>query len=179
MSGAPFPETPRVDALDKVRGKPIFGADDHRPSLLHAALAVSTIAKGRIISLDTKAAAAVRGVRLLLTHELMGTVKSAGFIMGGGYAFQSFQPMLSPTIAYRGQPIALVAAELVPLPQPRVSRPVRALSDAQHGFNDPCKDQDLHPEIRAGLWKYNARELPESAQIKKHIVRCLLRVLIL
>ena len=28
MSGAPFPETPRVDALDKVRGKPIFGADD-------------------------------------------------------------------------------------------------------------------------------------------------------
>ena len=53
----------------------------------------------------------MRGVRLVLTHELMGTVKSAGFIMGGGYAFQSFQPMLSPTIAYRGQPIALVAAE--------------------------------------------------------------------
>src|SRR3954451_13151149 len=111
MNDAPFPETPRADALDKVRGKAIFGADDHRPSLLHAALAVSTIAKGRIISLDTKAAAAVRGVRLLLTHELMGTVKSAGFIMGGGYAFQSFQPMLSPTIAYRGQPIALVAAD--------------------------------------------------------------------
>ena len=111
MSDAPFPETPRVDALDKVRGKPIFAADDHRPSLLHAALAVSTIAKGRISSLDTKAAAAVRRVRLVLTQELMGTVKSAGFIMGGGYAFQSFQPMLSPTIAYRGQPIALVAAE--------------------------------------------------------------------
>src|SRR3954468_3703764 len=111
MSGAPFPETPRVDALDKVRGKAIFAADDHRPSLLHATLAVSTIAKGRIISLDTKAAAAVRGVRLVLTHELMGTVKSAGFIMAGGYAFQSFQPMLSPAIAYRGQPIALVAAE--------------------------------------------------------------------
>ena len=37
--------------------KPIFGADEHRPALLHAALAVATIAKGRIISLDTKAAA--------------------------------------------------------------------------------------------------------------------------
>ena len=33
--------------------------------------------------------------------------------MGGGYAFQSFQPMLSPAIAYRGQPIALVAAESI------------------------------------------------------------------
>ena len=53
----------------------------------------------------------MRGVRLVLTHEIMGAVKSAGFIMGGGYAFQSFQPMLSPAIAYRGQPIALVAAE--------------------------------------------------------------------
>src|SRR3954468_31204 len=111
MSGAPFPETPRVDALDKVRGRPIFAADDHRPSMLHAALAVSTIAKGHIVTLDTEAAAAVRGVKLVLTHELMGTVQSAGFIMGGGYAFQSFQPMLSPAIAYRGQPIALVAAE--------------------------------------------------------------------
>jgi xanthine dehydrogenase YagR molybdenum-binding subunit len=42
---------------------------------------------------------------------MMGAAKSAGFIMGGGYGFQSFQPMLSPAIAYRGQPIALVAAD--------------------------------------------------------------------
>ena len=111
MSEMPFPDTPRVDAYDKVRGRPIFGADDARPGLLHAALAVSTIAKGHITRLDTKAARAVRGVRLVLTHETMGTVKSAGFIMGGGYGFQSFQPMLSPAIAYRGQPIALVAAD--------------------------------------------------------------------
>jgi xanthine dehydrogenase YagR molybdenum-binding subunit len=111
VSDATFPDTPRIDARDKVRGKPIFGSDDHRPSLLHAALAVSTIAKGRITGLDTGAAAAVHGVKLVLTHEMMGAVKSAGFIMGGGYGFQSFQPMLSPAIAYRGQPIALVAAE--------------------------------------------------------------------
>ena len=31
--------------------------------------------------------------------------------MGGGYGFQSLQPMLSPAIAYRGQPIALVVAD--------------------------------------------------------------------
>ena len=48
---------------------------------------------------------------LVLTHEMMGTAKSAGFVMGGGYGFQSLQPMLSPAIAYRGQPIALVAAD--------------------------------------------------------------------
>jgi xanthine dehydrogenase YagR molybdenum-binding subunit len=111
MSDTSFPNTPRVDAYDKVRGRPIFGADDARPGLLHAALAVSTIAKGRITGLDTSAASTVRGVRLVLTHESFGAVKSAGFIMGGGYGFQSFQPMLSPAIAYRGQPIALTVAD--------------------------------------------------------------------
>lgn len=111
MSDMPFPATPRVDALDKVRGKPIFSADETRPGLLYAALAVATVGKGRITALDTRAANAVRGVKLVLTHENIGAVKSAGFIMGGGYGFQSLQPMLSPTIAHRGQYIALVAAE--------------------------------------------------------------------
>src|SRR5262245_24125085 len=111
MSDIPFPDTPRIDWGDKLRGRPIFGADEMRKDLLHAAFAVSTIAKGRITSLDTTAAEKVPGVRLVLTHETIGPVKAAGFIMAGGYGFQSFQPMLSPAIAYRGQPVALVAAE--------------------------------------------------------------------
>ena len=31
--------------------------------------------------------------------------------MGGGFGFQSFQPLRSAEIAYRGQPIALVVAD--------------------------------------------------------------------
>ena len=111
MTDMPFPDTTRVDAYDKVRGRPVYAADDVRPVLLHAALAVSTIGKGRITGLDIRGARAVRGVRLVLTHEMMGAAKCAGFIMGGGYGFQGFQPMLGPAIAYRGQPIALVAAD--------------------------------------------------------------------
>jgi xanthine dehydrogenase YagR molybdenum-binding subunit len=111
MSDAPFPNAPRIDARDKVRGAAIFGADDARPGMVHAALAVATVGRGRILSLDTRAAKQVPGVLLVLTHEDLGGVKSAGFIMGGGYGFQGFQPMLSSAIAYRGQPIALVAAD--------------------------------------------------------------------
>jgi xanthine dehydrogenase YagR molybdenum-binding subunit len=111
MSDRPFPKVTRVDAKDKVRGKALFASDDARRGLVHAALAVATVGRGRIVTLDTCAANAVPGVRLVLTHEGLGGVKSAGFIMGGGYGFQSFQPMLSPAIAYRGQPIALVAAD--------------------------------------------------------------------
>jgi len=111
MSDMPFPNTPRMDAYEKVRGATLFGADNVRPDILHAALAVATIGKGRIVSLDTRAASAVPGIRLILTHEDLGHVKSAGFVMAGGYGFQSLQPMLSPAIAYRGQPIALVVAD--------------------------------------------------------------------
>ena len=111
MSDVAFQDTARHDARDKVRGKALFGADDARPDMVHAALAVATIGKGRIVSLDTRAAAAVPGVQLVLTHEDLGEVKSAGFLMAGGYGFQSLQPMLSPAVAYRGQPIALVAAD--------------------------------------------------------------------
>lgn len=111
MIEGPFPDIPRVDALDKVRGRPIYAADDVRPDMLHAALAVSPMAKGRVTGVDTQAARAAPGVRLVLTHEAFVGIRSAGFIMGGGYGFQSFQPMLSPEIAYRGQPIALVAAD--------------------------------------------------------------------
>ena len=110
-SDRPFPKATRVDAGDKVRGKALFASDDARCDRVHAAVAVATVGCGRIVALDTRAANSVPGVRLVLTHEDLGGVKSAGFIMGGGYGFQSFQPMLSPAIAYRGQPIALVAAD--------------------------------------------------------------------
>ena len=37
--------------------------------------------------------------------------EAAGYLFAEGYGFQSFQPMLGPEIAYRGQPIALVVAD--------------------------------------------------------------------
>jgi xanthine dehydrogenase YagR molybdenum-binding subunit len=111
MSDTPFPNAVRIDARDKVRGKTLYGADDARPEIMHAALAIATIGKGRIVSLGTSVATAVPGVRLVLTHGDLSDVKSAGFLMAGGYGFQGLQPMLSPAIAYRGQPIALVAAD--------------------------------------------------------------------
>src|SRR3979490_1810870 len=102
MSDTPFPNVARVDAGDKVRGAAHFAADDARPGMLHAALAVAKVAKGKVVSLDTRAASAVPGVRLILSHEDFAHLKSPGFIFGGGYGVQSFQPMLSTVISYRG-----------------------------------------------------------------------------
>lgn len=107
----PFADLARVDAHDKVRGAIAFAADDARPDLAYGVFAIATIGKGRLTSLDTAAAEEAEGVRLVLTHASLGAIRSAGFIMDGGYGFQSHQPLLSPEIAYRGEPIALVVAD--------------------------------------------------------------------
>ena len=102
MTDTAFPDIVRVDAYDKVRGATRYGADQSRPDMAHAMLAVATIGRGRIERIDTQAARAAPGVRLVLTHEDLGDLKSAGFLFHEGYAFQSLRPMLLPTIAYRG-----------------------------------------------------------------------------
>lgn len=112
MTSNVIADFPRVDARDKVTGAPIYAADRTLPGMLHGAFAVSTITKGRLENLDLAAASAVPGVRLIITHETVkDKMKRVGFVLAGSYAFQSFQPMLSDAIAYRGQPIALVLAE--------------------------------------------------------------------
>ncbi|MBL6082621.1 xanthine dehydrogenase family protein molybdopterin-binding subunit [Belnapia sp. T18] len=111
MSDMPYPDALRVDAFDKVRGVQRYAADNARPGLAHAVLATATIARGTVRRIDAAAARAVPGVRLVLTHEELNGLKPPGFLMGGGYGFQSIQPITSPHIAYRGQPIALVVAD--------------------------------------------------------------------
>jgi xanthine dehydrogenase YagR molybdenum-binding subunit len=106
-----FPDVARVDGRDKVRGATVYGADHHPPNLAHAMLAVAQIGRGQVVDIDVEAAQAVPGVRLVLTHRDMAGIKADGYLFGTGHAFQSFQPMLGPTIAYRGQPIALVVAD--------------------------------------------------------------------
>jgi xanthine dehydrogenase YagR molybdenum-binding subunit len=102
---------PRVDARAKVTGAARFGADRTSDRMAYAAMAVATIGKGRIVEIDTAAAEAVPGVQLVLTRIDESELAAPGYIMAGGHAVQSLQPLLGDRIAYRGQPIALVVAD--------------------------------------------------------------------
>lgn len=101
----------RVDARDKVRGATRYAADHVPAGLLHAALVPAPVGRGHIDAIDTTAAERVPGVRLVLTHANIGPLQGAGFLMGGGFGFQSLQPLSNAEIAYRGQYIALVVAD--------------------------------------------------------------------
>jgi xanthine dehydrogenase YagR molybdenum-binding subunit len=101
----------RVDGQEKVTGTASYGADRVPDDLAYAMFAVATIGKGRAVAIDTAAAEAVPGVRLVLTRFTDDELRGPEFPMGGGFAFQSLQPLLSDVVAYRGQPIALIVAD--------------------------------------------------------------------
>lgn len=101
-----YPDRARLDARAKVRGEAQYAADIPAERLLHAMTVPSPIAKGTVTSLSIDAARRVPGVVRVLTPEDFPTPDpSAG---GGG---PPPPPTLETTVAYRGQPLALVVAE--------------------------------------------------------------------
>src|ERR1700732_1304571 len=57
----------RRDGLLKVKGEARYAADNHWPGMLHAVLAVSGIARGRVTFLDVQAAKRHPGVVEVMT----------------------------------------------------------------------------------------------------------------
>src|SRR5215831_15533258 len=62
-------DVPRTDALPKVTGAAQYVADLHLPGMLYAAVLRSPHPHARIVSIDTGAAAAMPGVKAIVTGE--------------------------------------------------------------------------------------------------------------
>ena len=104
MSTAVGRSIPRPDAEAKVRGEALYGVDFEAAGTLHAVLVRSPIASGRIRSVDTAAAGAMPGVRVILTASDAPPTLT-GLALGD-------QPLFAgDVVRYEGEPIALVAAE--------------------------------------------------------------------
>jgi xanthine dehydrogenase YagR molybdenum-binding subunit len=67
----------RVDGPAKVTGKAKYAAEFNVPNLAHGFVVSSTIAKGRIKSIDRTAALAVPGVIEVFAHDNRPTVASS------------------------------------------------------------------------------------------------------
>src|SRR2546423_1738529 len=59
----------RVDGPQKVSGRATYAAEFDVPGQAHGAIVRSTVAKGRITSIDTAAAEQAAGVIAVLTHR--------------------------------------------------------------------------------------------------------------
>ncbi len=99
----------RVDGRLKVAGGARYTADIALAGAAHAAIVYSTIANGRIVSIDTAAAENAPGVLVVLTHKNMPRMNPVPWshLRPQG---QTYLPLQDDQIHYAGQPIALVVA---------------------------------------------------------------------
>src|SRR5215472_5829850 len=109
--------TTRIDAFERVTGKATYTGDFHVPGMLYAKVLRSPHPHARIKSIDTSKAAALPGVKAVLTHENCTVVWGAGGVAGGvqyndqikkitkqrRYAFNN-------PVRFVGEPVAAVAA---------------------------------------------------------------------
>ena len=105
--------TSRVDGHAKVTGAARYAAEFTAPDLAYGSVVGATIAKGRIISIESSAALAVDGVIVVLTHENRPPMAKTDQAYKDDVAPDGspFRPLYDDRIMFNGQPIALVVAE--------------------------------------------------------------------
>jgi xanthine dehydrogenase YagR molybdenum-binding subunit len=144
----------RVEGREKVTGRAKYSAEFPLLGLTYGVLATSTIAKGKIQSIDTSVAAREPGVIAVLTHQNLPKLAKTPNDAAGKKeigAPMGFLPMTGDEIFYAAQPVALVvadtlehathAATLVKVTYQK-SNPVASFHDPKTQLFNPEKVQD-------------------------------------
>ena len=147
----------RRDGLLKVTGQARYAADNHLPRMLHAVLAVSTIARGRVSYLDVTAAKAHPGVVEVMTPANRPPLALDPDVKLDPFMFR-LDLLQSDRVRYPGQPIAVVIAETLEaateaamLLSPRYeAEPARIGLDGNDSFVPPAIGVGTPPEVRHG-----------------------------
>lgn len=110
LIGAPIS---RLDGPAKVRGEARYAAEFPLDGMLYAALVHSTVARGRIVAIDSAQAQAAPGVVLVLSHGNAPKMAPPPVLMreplgGSGDALPVFQ---DDQVHWNGQPVAVVLAD--------------------------------------------------------------------
>ncbi len=92
----------RKEAQDKVTGQAQYTHDYHIPKKLYGRLVISPYAHARIVSIDTKDAMQVTGVRAILTGENLPLT---------GESMQDRPPLAVSKVRYHGEAVVLVVAD--------------------------------------------------------------------
>ncbi len=107
----------RHDGTDKVTGRALYGADVRPPGLLYGAVLRSPHAHARIVSIDTRAAAALPGVRAVVTGadlpEADDRVEDVGE-SSVNLRYQSHNVLARDKVLYHGHAVAAVRGDQYP-----------------------------------------------------------------
>ncbi len=103
----------RIDGPAKVTGAARYAAEHSVEGLLYGWVVSSAITKGKIVSIDDKAARAVSGVVEVITHKNRPHVAwfDRSYKDGVSVPGSPLRPLYDDEIQFNGQPVALVIAE--------------------------------------------------------------------
>ena len=128
----------RHDGIDKVTGRARYGADVNLPGMLHGKVLRSPHAHARILGIDTTRAAALPGVKAIVTGADMPPVKSKTEQAGEGTSnprHLSDNILAKGKALYTGHAIAAVAAT-----SPHVAEEALKLIDVRYEVLPPVLD---------------------------------------
>ena len=100
---------PRIDGPLKTTGTAMYAGDYNFPRMVYAVPVCSTIANGKIRSINTTAAEKLPGVVLILHHGNVSGIHRNG--PGSGRASENRPPLSDDIVSYWGQYVAVVVAE--------------------------------------------------------------------
>jgi xanthine dehydrogenase YagR molybdenum-binding subunit len=176
-SGITLPQTPahirmgssigqpltRREGVLKTTGTARYAADNHPPGMLYAALAVSSIARGRVTALDVAAARAHAGVIEVMTPSNAPKLALDPDEKSNPFMFR-LDLLQNDRVRYPNQPIAVVVADTLEaategaaLLAPRyAAEPARTGLDTQDSFAPAAVGagapaMDSHGDVEAGL----------------------------
>jgi len=147
----------RREGVLKVRGEARYAADNHPPGMLHAVLAVSSIARGRVSFLDVQAASNHPGVVEVMTSANRPALAEDPDAKTNPFMFR-LDVLQNDQVRYANQPIAVVIAETLEaategaaLLSPRYDvLPARVGLDAGESFVPPAVGIGNPSEMRRG-----------------------------
>jgi xanthine dehydrogenase YagR molybdenum-binding subunit len=107
----------RVDGHLKVTGHARYAGEYRQTGLLHGSVVSSTIACGRVLSIDTTQALKVPGVVAVIDHTNRPHVASydKDYEDADSAKGSPFRPLYNDKVLYSGQPLALVVADTLEL----------------------------------------------------------------
>ncbi|MFC5860813.1 xanthine dehydrogenase family protein molybdopterin-binding subunit [Acidicapsa dinghuensis] len=148
-------ELPRIDGPLKTSGTAMYAADYHFPHLVHGVPVTSTVAAGKIRSIDTSAAEKMPGVLLVITHDNVGPLFRMAPGGHDGRTSESRPPLEDDIVRYWGQYVAMVVAETIE--QAQIAAHAIKVDYDPSSFNvskvlddSPTEELPLHTESKRG-----------------------------
>src|SRR6202008_1050407 len=147
----------RRDGVLKAKGEARYAADNHPPGMLHAVMAVSSIARGRVTFLDVQAAKSHPGVIDVMTPTHKPPLADDPDAKTNPFMFR-LDVLQNDRVRYANQPIAVVIAETLEaategaaLLAPRYEvEPARVGLDAAESFVPPVVGIGHPAEVEVG-----------------------------